>query len=321
MYDIISIGGATLDVFLHCPDLQQGEIDGQKKIVFPYGQKTEVGSVLFEIGGGATNTSTTFARLGLKTAIIAKIGKDFSGERIIKKLKEEAISTEFIIEDPEDSTDFSTILWKEKEGSVLLVSRGKGHLEVTDEQWKNIQTKWFYISSVEGNLDIVKKVIELSKANGAKIAWNPGKMELSQKDTVKELLPTIELLIVNRKESAILTDQDGNDTDMVLKAVKDLSAKTKLVTDGHNGSYFYNGTNWTWSESFTVEKRETTGAGDAYGSAFVAAVIQDLPEHDRFKLAAANAASVVMHTGAKQGILKKEELDSWIQKDLQVKNI
>lgn len=319
MYDVITIGGATLDVFIHCPDMEHIDVNGQKKIMLPYGGKVEVDKSIFETGGGATNTATTFARQGLKTAVVAKIGKDFPGEKVIKRLQEENIDTNFVVQDPSDTTDFSTIIWKEKEGSVLLISRGKGKLEIVDEHWDQMKPKWFYICSVEGNTDIVKKVTGIK--NDAKIAWNPGKMELSQKEKVFELLPNIDLFILNRTEAAILTDTNPENTDELLKKISELPAQMKLMTDGHNGSYFYNGTSWTWSDSFRVERIETTGAGDAYGSAFVAGLIKELSDEQRFKLAAANAASVVSHPGAKEGILRENQVEEWMSKSLEIKSL
>ena len=319
MYDVITIGGATLDVFIHCPDMEQKEMDGQQKIVLPYGGKVEVDNALFETGGGATNTATTFARQGLKTAVVAKIGKDFPGEKVINKLHGENIGTDLIIQDPNDTTDFSTIIWKEGQGNVLLISRGKGRLEVADKHWDQMNPKWFYITSIEGNIDLVKKVTEVKI--DTKIAWNPGRMELSQKEKLLELLPQIKLLILNKKEVSLILEKEENLNDLNhLSEIREkLKCKHILITDGHYGSYFHNGSNWTWSDSFRVDRRETTGAGDAYGSAFVAGLIKELSEEQRFKLAAANAASVVSHPGAKAGILRENQVEEWMKKELLIK--
>lgn len=319
MYDVITIGTATLDVFIHCPEMEHIDINGQVKIAFPHGQKVEVGSALFETGGGATNTGVTFARQGLKTAVMAKIGKDFSGEKVIQKLTEEQISTEFLVEDSNDSTDFATIIWKEGQGNVLLVARGKGKLEVVDEQWEKLDTQWFYITSVEGNLEIVKKTAEISSTKGTKIAWNPGKLELQQKELLKTLVPHIELLIINRKEAALLTDKNAEDITVVLQSIELLPCRTKLVTDGHNGAYFYNGQHWLHSEAFKVERKETTGAGDAFGSAFVVGLLKGMMAEEALQLASANAASVVTYPGAKQGILKENQIEEWMNKELKIK--
>lgn len=49
----------------------------------------------------------------------------------------------------------------------------------------------------------------------------------------------------------------------------------------------------------------TTGAGDAFGSAFVATLAKGLYLDDALRAGLLNALGVVTHMGAKAGILKK----------------
>jgi sugar/nucleoside kinase (ribokinase family) len=53
-----------------------------------------------------------------------------------------------------------------------------------------------------------------------------------------------------------------------------------------------------------VKVVDRTGAGDAFGSGFVAALAKGLPIEDALTLGSANATSVVAQIGAKTGILK-----------------
>lgn len=321
MHDVITIGSATLDVFLECSNLKQIESDNTKHIMLPHGAKIEVDSALFETGGGGTNCATTFARQGFNVAVIAKIGKDFPGEKVIQKLKDEHITTDYIVEDPHDTTDFSTIIWQPKIGNVLLVNRGKGRLEEHDVDWESVQSKWFHLSSVEGNLNILKHVSSIThsgRSKGAKISWNPGKRELEQKEELIEILPHIELLIMNRTEAAAFFDLDWDDREEILDNIQSLPAKMKVVTDGSRGSYFWDGKQWIHAGTFKVERHEATGAGDAYGSGFVAGLIKGYDHETCLKLAAANAASVVTAPSAKKGILTTKQSEEWIKKELKI---
>jgi len=154
MHDVITIGSATLDVFLSCDSLDIIDHKGNKGIAFPYGEKLNVNDALFETGGGGTNTATTFARQGLNVAIIGKIGNDFPASQVLAKLKEEKINTQHLIQDKSDTTDFSTIIWAPKKGSVIFVNRGKGKLEVSDVDWDSLNTKWFHIPTESRKLEM-----------------------------------------------------------------------------------------------------------------------------------------------------------------------
>ena len=88
MFDIITIGSATLDVFLKCNHLHinthlSEESGESKEMCLPFGKKIEVDDALFDVGGGGTNAAVTLARQNLNVAVIAKIGKDFAGEKVL----------------------------------------------------------------------------------------------------------------------------------------------------------------------------------------------------------------------------------------------
>ncbi|KKR50210.1 MAG: PfkB family kinase, nonfunctional [Microgenomates group bacterium GW2011_GWC1_41_8] len=323
MHDVITIGSATLDVFLSCHDFEILEQENLKKIAFPLGAKINIEDALFETGGGGTNTATTFSRQGLNVAVIAKVGKDFPGTQVLKKLTEEHIDTQYVIRDENDTTDFSTIVWAPMKGSVILVNRGKGKLELADINWESLSAKWFHLSSIEGNLELVKKITEIATSKSITLAWNPGRKELEQRDAILDLLPKIELLILNRTEiqQLVLIADHLDDIYQLSKRAQELPCKKILITDGHNGSYYWNGINWIRAGIFKVERQEATGAGDAFGAGFVTGLIKGYSEEDCLKLASANAASVVTAPSAKKGILTEEQAKEWMGKELEIKNL
>ena len=92
MLDVISIGSATEDVFVYVPE----KFLEKHSFVFKPGTKIEIEQMEYFTGGGATNTATGFARLGLKAGIMSSLGDDESGERIIKKMKKEKINTKLL---------------------------------------------------------------------------------------------------------------------------------------------------------------------------------------------------------------------------------
>ena len=81
MYDIISIGSATRDVFFSTNDLRRFKMDEfptGEAICLGYGSKIEMKKIVLTSGGGGTNAAVTFARQGLKTANVGVIGQDFN---------------------------------------------------------------------------------------------------------------------------------------------------------------------------------------------------------------------------------------------------
>ena len=86
MYDVITIGSATLDAFIETDAANIVSVCSTDKkkdfMAYPYGAKIEIDNFEFETGGGAINTATNFSTLGLKTSTIVKVGDDIQSIEI-----------------------------------------------------------------------------------------------------------------------------------------------------------------------------------------------------------------------------------------------
>ncbi len=315
MFDVITFGTATFDVFLKSPGMEIGEKNGEKDICVRYGAKLEVNEIYFDSGGGGTNSAVTFARQGLQTACVVQLGDDFFGRKILADLQKEGVATN-LVNIQIGYTDYSTILWANDGGRTVLVYRGKTHLEKQNVAWEKLQTKWFYVASLEGNLEIMEKL-------SGKIAWNPGSRELKQKAKLLALLPKVTLLNVNKEEMEELLGKKG-EINQLLKQAQNLPCEYVVITDDKNGAYLWENKTSTWyhcgifADSLRVE---TTGAGDSFGSGLVSGFVKNYSLSDCLYLASANASSVVGKIGAKQGILKPTDLISWSKEKLAIEKL
>jgi len=179
--------------------------------------------------------------------------------------------------------------------------------------WEKTQARWFYISSLEGNLEIVEKI-------QGKIAWNPGSRELEQKEKLLSLLPKVTLLNVNKEEMEKLLDKTG-EADDLLKEAQKLPCEYIVVTDDRRGAYLWSRGNNCWYHCGVFEnapKIEATGAGDSFGSGLVTGLVKGYPIEECLYLASANASSVVGQIGPKKGILKEGDLTKWDKNILKI---
>ena len=114
MFDVITIGSATMDVFVECEDANIVSVSTKDKkhdfMSYPYGAKVEISDFDSKVGGGGINTAVNFANLGLKTSAIFKIGDDIYSQGIIKSFENTNVDLSNKIQDPKDSTGFSIIL-------------------------------------------------------------------------------------------------------------------------------------------------------------------------------------------------------------------
>jgi len=257
----------------------------------------------------------------LKAACIVQIGGDFAGEKIIADLMNEGVETELLDIQKENFTDYSTILWAGDGGRTILVYRGKTRLEKTGVFWDKLQTNWFYISSLEGNLEIVKEII--SKFPDSRIAWNPGGRELSQKEELLPMLNNVTVLNINKEEMEQLLGKTGEIGELLVEAQK-LPCLYIVITDDQRGAYLWSKEEKAWFHSGIFEdspRVETTGAGDSFGSGLVSGIIKGKSLSDCLYYASANASSVVSIVGAKKGILKETDLVNWSKEKLKIEKL
>jgi sugar/nucleoside kinase (ribokinase family) len=318
MFDVISFGTATFDVFLRSEGMEVENNDGVQDLCFRLGAKLEVREIYFDYGGGGTNSAVTFARQGLSVASVVQVGDDFTGKKILTDLNNEGVGTD-LINIQSGNTDYSTILWAPDGGRTILVYRGKTKLETENVVWDKLSAKWFYISSLEGNIEIVSRLADF----GTKIMWNPGSRELKQKEKIIELLPKITILNVNKEEMEELTGVHDSHGEL-LKAAAKLPCEWIVITDDRRGAYLWEKKNQNWWRTGIFEdspRVETTGAGDGFGSGLAVGMIKGLEIQDSLFLASANASSVVAEVGAKKGILKEADLQSWDRHKLTIEKI
>ena len=126
-HDVISIGGATQDVFVRSDAAEVIRVSDKQKekawIGFDYGAKIPVDNIRFTVGGGATNTSVSFAYLNLQAACMVKIGEDSAGDTVVQRLKDKGVDTSFVLR-CDKQTGYSVILTSYEGERSILAFRG-----------------------------------------------------------------------------------------------------------------------------------------------------------------------------------------------------
>ena len=268
---------------------------------FAFGSKIELDNLLVEVGGGATNTAVTFQRQGLRTACVCKIGTDAAGDDVIRTLRFYKVDPRFVIRDKNDQTAFSALFLGKGGERTALVYRGAS-ADFNDRMvpWKKLQARWFYISSLGGNLKFLRRAIAHAHSAGARVAVNPGKAEL-EKAGARSVLRQADVLLINREEAELLFRVHGS---KLPQAIVKWRRGIVVVTEGSKGSWTVT-PNGAWRLRIKpVQAVDTTGAGDAFGSGFISALAKrpsDIPS--ALRLGAINSAGEVQHVGAKKGLV------------------
>lgn len=307
MFDVITVGAAVRDVFLLSKEFQMIRSEAFKGGLaecVALGAKIEVESCVLSTGGGATNAAATFANLGFLTSTVARIGDDELGRDILADLNRYKVDTSLIKKIKKGETGYSTLLTTSNGERTALVYRGVSADFTPADLPKVFSTKWLYITSLSGNIEVLSKIISTAKKAGIKIAVNPGHGELQKASQLKPILDNVDVLLLNLEEAQILTglnSKDGKELSQRLAKGQTIA----VVTDGPRGAYAAFGREKFYAKNRSTKSISRTGAGDAFGSGFVASLMKGYSLEDSLKIATLNAENVIQHIGAKKGILTK----------------
>lgn len=308
MYDVLTIGAATRDIFLVSDQfftLKTSESETGIAECMSLGSKIEIKKFFATTGGGATNAAVTFRSLGYKTAILSRIGDDETGQDVINDLKKAKVETKFLKRIPDGQTAYSTLLTMPEGERTVLVFRGvSSSFNASDIDWNAIKkSKWIYLTSLGGNFELSKKIIEFANKHKVRIAWNPGTGELKKGwKAFSSILPFVHVFLINKEEAELLTrEHDRRKLATMLRH----QGLIRLITDGSKGTIVIDG-----FKSFHIGTSGTkgiskTGAGDAFGSGFISSYIKTKDVILAARVGTINAESVIQHLGAKKGILKE----------------
>jgi len=286
-----------------------------KALAVGAGEKVYVEELVFASGGGGTNTAATFALQGLGVYYVGMVGNDLAGKNILKDLHQLGVGPDFVKITNKSNTPVSIILSVPGGERSILVYEGASHLLAgEDVPWEKIKNaRWFYVSGLSGESSkVFPEIINFAKENNIKVAVNPGHDQLEKDlEILESLLEKIDILIVNSEEASIITGIDYKKEEEVFKKFDELVPGIAVMTKGKEGVAVSDGKNICRAGIPESGYLDRTGAGDAFASGFVSAIINGESIEFAIQFATANATSCVQKLGAKNGLLKKAEWGKW----------
>lgn len=304
MARIVSIGAALQDVYL----IDHDDFGTNSRGFFnqiELGTKVDIDKIKFSTGGGATNAATTFARYGHESIFMGCIANDPAGQAILNSLDDEGIDSSYITYLNRYQTGYSIILLAPSGERTILTCRGaSAHFDaLSPDDLETACPDWLYVTTFRGEMDILDRFFTKAKSLGIKIMFNPGVLELDHLRKFLGLLSDVDILILNKNEAQKVVEG---------KLLTELVSKLKnyvpnvIITDGNQGAIASDGKEIYRAGLYEdVKIKDSTGAGDAFGSGFLAAYADGKSFTDSLIFASANSTSVVQHIGSKDGILTK----------------
>jgi sugar/nucleoside kinase (ribokinase family) len=312
MFDVITFGSATKDIFLKAEQFTIGDFIPdpykQKEICLPFGLKIDIDEIYFRSGGGGSNTAATFASQGLKTAYCGMVGKDEAGQDIIKELKKRGVETKFIYQTDKKPTNLSVIFSTPKERTILTYKGASNFLDLAKLPMAQLKkTSWFYLAPFGGELDkSFNSLVDFAEKNKIKLMVNLGTSQLKRAD--KQFLKKIDILLLNQEEGQMLVASPVLKEEKLMIEIKRFFPGILILTNGALRAFVQDKQRLYAVQPTETKVLDMTGAGDAFGSGFLSAFIKTKGDiKEAMQLAVANSAACIQQWGAKEGLLTKDE--------------
>ena len=314
--DFLAIGDIVIDCFIK---LKQANIQGTPdsknyEICMPYADKVPYEEVfILPAVGNAGNVAVAASRLGLQTKLISNVGDDKEGVDCLNSLKKDRVGTEFIKINTGIKTNYHYVLWYEADRTILIKH------EIYPYSLPEVAPpKWIYFSSVNETAFPFHYAIAdyLDAHPETKFAFEPGKFEIQLgKEKLQRLYKHADMFFCNVEEARKILGLDSGEIKKLLTKINELGPKTVVITDGPKGAYAYDGSDTWFIEPYPDPKPpyERTGAGDAFSSTVVAAIILGKTLPEALAWAGINSMSVVQEVGAQKGLLSKEKLEEYLK--------
>jgi 5-dehydro-2-deoxygluconokinase len=289
--DVITVGRCSVDLY------------GQQ-----IGSRLEdITSFAKSVGGCPSNIAIGTARLGLKSAVITRVGDEQMGRYVLEQMGREGVSTQGITTDPQRLTSLVLLSVENDKTFPLIFYRDNCADSALCEA--DIDEKFVASSAallVTGthfarplNDAAQRKAMKIAKANSRKICFDidyrpnlwglaghgAGEERYIKSDHVSEhiktVLPDCDLIVGTEEEVHIAAGSE--DTLSALKTIRSLSSATIVLKRGPMGCVVYPAAipnrleDGIVGQGFPIEVYNVLGAGDAFFSGFLRGWLKNEP--------------------------------------------
>lgn len=248
--DVLALGTCNIDFLMNVPRfaVSDDEVDTEELSV--------------TLGGSAANFAVKTSELGLKTGIMARIGKDNFGSYISSSFIEKNINTERLIPIDEKTGMAFIAVDHLGERSIYTYMGANSKFKLLNPDIKLIKS-----SEILHLTGMYIEVVEEASKYANVLSFNPGALLASfGMNALNTILTRTDILFLNEKEVGLLT---GEDYPSGARLLVEAGVKMVVVTLGKAGSKLFTLDQEIYQPSKEVKPVDTTGAGDSFAAGFI----------------------------------------------------
>lgn len=255
-------------------------------------------------GGKGANQAIALRRLGIDTCFVTKLGRDVFGDHGREVLLAEGLPASGILRSAEPTGVAFIVVQPGGENSIVVAPGANLELGLDDvlALAGGLGACRFVLLQLECRAELAVDVARLARSLGRHVVLNPA----PARALPSEALGYFDILTPNETELALLSRSvggpEGGTVESQALALLAKGAHDVVVTLGPRGALWASAAGFQSFGAYPAEVRDTTGAGDAFSAALVAALSRGASLPDAIDFACRAGAYCVSQEGVIDGL-------------------
>jgi ribokinase len=296
---IAVVGSANIDLITYTDEFpRSGETIFGKRFVMGF-------------GGKGANQAVAARLCGAQVQMVARVGSDLFGEATIRNFNSYGVDTSHVRILEGASSGVAPIFVDQHGQNRIFVVKGANdllHPKDVDEAAPALSGASCIILQFEIPLETVYHTIRFAKSNGIRCILNPAPGQPADLREVSQ----VDYFIPNESEAETIAGKPVRTVEEAKDCAAyflELGIPRVIITLGSNGALLATHQTTEVIPSFSVETKDTTGAGDAFIGSFAEFLAEGIPERESISGACLYAALSTTRVGTQQSFLSREEFE------------
>jgi len=268
-------------------------------------------------GGGAANTGSALAQIGVTVSVFSKVGNDANGQFILNHLRECGVNTSEICVSAQDTTPF-TFVGIHPEGERTFVhTPGANKTFCPDDMDREAlfqadfllyQDLWV-LPCLDGEpgAELLAEAQSRGVVTFLDECWGFG----PNRRVWEMMLPHVDYALPSFDDMKVIYPDYSPEE--IVAHIHRCGPRTVALKMGREGCLVSSEGKLTSVPSYAKEIVDTTGAGDCFDAGFIAGLANDLTDVEVAHLGSAAAAACISYMGGASGIPPFEMLSASVK--------
>jgi sugar/nucleoside kinase (ribokinase family) len=284
------------------------------------GELVTADRLILTIGGCAANAAVDLVKMGVRTAVVGRVGGDIFGRVVADMLREHGVDVSSVTVSGKLDTSQTLIVNVAGQDRRFIHTFGaNAEFSAADIPMERVlRSRVLYLGGylVMPNVryDELAQTFARARKAGVKTVLDvvtPGPGDYLPH--LEKLLPEVDVFLPNDHEAALITGQ----TEPVrqAEAFRRLGAGTVVITMGERGAVLVTESVRLRAGVYSVPFVDGSGGGDAFDAGFIYGLLNNRTPEDCLRVASALGASCVRAIGTTPAVFTRDECEAFMREN------